>query len=574
MATETFTSTAQSPWTCPAGVSSVQVELWGGGGGGGQRTANGVSGGGGGGAYSRVTSYAVTPGNQYYFTIGTGGSGGSTGKNGGDTIWISSGVGLAKGGTGGTNNASTGGAGGSAAASVGNTKFSGGSGATATSGSGGGGSAAGTASNGNNGTVPFGGSSPGSPAGAGGDGSELGDSSSAGGSGFNYGGGGGGAERWTTGTYNGGNGAAGLIRLTYTVAFTASPAKVSRTLSGKLPVAFQTQLPITKLPGAGSRTLSTVAPTARYDRYARPASGTRTFSLKSVSIRRDDYQRPNSATRILSPKSVTRIMDMFDLTPTNTAGLASQAPTVLYQRYSQPAAVARALNSAAPTIVITANHIALPAKRSALIGTESLIIIVDENVFKIPLKLSNTLNPQTPVAVRTDNKWAATGVVAKIISGKQPVVIRGITRNPAALALVLDAKSVVRSQGTPVPVTSLAVTMSGQQPALFSEFTELALQTGAVTLGTGIGTSTGAMAFSSSVPGVEITNKLVDSVAISLGSDPPVALLSTQLKETGTEFYSISTRYSIIHVMSLTGQQGTIRYVPTAFSPGFTLGFE
>lgn len=58
-------------WTCPAGVTTVLVELWGSGGKG-QVAGIGVSGGGGGGggAYSRKNRISVTPGNNYTVRIG------------------------------------------------------------------------------------------------------------------------------------------------------------------------------------------------------------------------------------------------------------------------------------------------------------------------------------------------------------------------------------------------------------------------------------------------------------------------------------------------------------------------
>jgi hypothetical protein len=65
-------------WTCPEGVTSIQVEAWGGGGGGGGAT-NGVGrggGGGAGGAYVKYSTVAVSPGTTYNITVGTGGAAG------------------------------------------------------------------------------------------------------------------------------------------------------------------------------------------------------------------------------------------------------------------------------------------------------------------------------------------------------------------------------------------------------------------------------------------------------------------------------------------------------------------
>jgi hypothetical protein len=89
---QTFNSS--TTWTCPAGVTSVDVEMWGGGGGGGgDGTSNTAGGGGGGsGAYRKVVNVAVTPGNSYTITVGNGGSGGSSfsgdGGKGGQSIFV------------------------------------------------------------------------------------------------------------------------------------------------------------------------------------------------------------------------------------------------------------------------------------------------------------------------------------------------------------------------------------------------------------------------------------------------------------------------------------------------------
>ena len=75
--TQTFTTS--TTWTCPVGVTSITVECWGGGASGGGATPQKAGGGGGGGSYVTNT-LAVTPGNTYTHTVGTGGAvGGATG---------------------------------------------------------------------------------------------------------------------------------------------------------------------------------------------------------------------------------------------------------------------------------------------------------------------------------------------------------------------------------------------------------------------------------------------------------------------------------------------------------------
>src|SRR5262247_954414 len=77
--TDTYTTAGTFTWTCPAGVTSVQAEVWAGGGGGG--AGNGVDtggGGGGGGAYSKKNTIAVTPSTGYTVIVGAAGLAGTT----------------------------------------------------------------------------------------------------------------------------------------------------------------------------------------------------------------------------------------------------------------------------------------------------------------------------------------------------------------------------------------------------------------------------------------------------------------------------------------------------------------
>ncbi len=96
--------TASGNWTVPAGVSRIEVEVWGGGGGGGgAMPVGGYTVGGGGGAYGMDT-FDVVPGTVYSVTIGPGGAGGVSsgssglpGSNGGTTSFgtlISAGGGI------------------------------------------------------------------------------------------------------------------------------------------------------------------------------------------------------------------------------------------------------------------------------------------------------------------------------------------------------------------------------------------------------------------------------------------------------------------------------------------------
>lgn len=187
----------------PAGVTSITIESWGGGGaGGGNNDAKPGGGGGGGGAYTKVTGYSVTPGDNIAVVVGAGGVGVSKGNggNGGDS-YIGNYICRASGGAGGKLDG-TGGVGGKAYKT-----YYGGDGANGKKKrGGGGGSSAGTSANGVNGSGTSGGTAP-AGGGNGGDESAM--------AGDFPGGGGGGSEKQDNG--KGGDGAAGMVTITYTL---------------------------------------------------------------------------------------------------------------------------------------------------------------------------------------------------------------------------------------------------------------------------------------------------------------------------------------------------------------------
>jgi hypothetical protein len=152
----TYSTNGNYLWTCPTGITSVNVQCWGAGagGGGGSSAQGGESG--GGGEYAQEASFAVTPGNVYSLIVGQGGSGGGTGQPGGggsQTVFQSQSGGgssvTANGGTAGIN--FVGGQGGSGSSN--SVHFNGGNGANASGNTGGAGGAgsAGPGSNGNGG---------------------------------------------------------------------------------------------------------------------------------------------------------------------------------------------------------------------------------------------------------------------------------------------------------------------------------------------------------------------------------------------------------------------------------------
>jgi len=262
--------TSGTTWTVPSDWNSANnsIEVIGGGGSGGSDRSSyyRASSGGGGGAYSKTTDQAFTPNSTIRFSIGAGGAGAfaAAGNAGGDTYLCSDNTGncsdvggvfgssvivAAKGGSGGNIAGSptvAGVSGGAASQGIGSLKYSGGSSGNGggCDGSGGGG-AAGPNGAGNNSSSTSGvctqtnsaggggdagdggaGSAASSDA-AGGNGTEWGTKGSGGGSGGNvdpnpggvgglYGGGSGGAVGDSNGaTAISGNGAQGIIVITY-----------------------------------------------------------------------------------------------------------------------------------------------------------------------------------------------------------------------------------------------------------------------------------------------------------------------------------------------------------------------
>ena len=120
-----FESAGNYNWTCPAGVTSVDVECWGGGGGGGGSSSTGNGGSGGGsGAYVKKMAIPVTPCSTYLVVVGIGGFSGSgfvtsvSAGEGGKSFFINSLTVSANGGCGGLGNRGSAGLGGCSNGSV------------------------------------------------------------------------------------------------------------------------------------------------------------------------------------------------------------------------------------------------------------------------------------------------------------------------------------------------------------------------------------------------------------------------------------------------------------------------
>lgn len=230
-ATDSYTTPGSTTWTAPAGVTSATVEAWGGGGAGGGATANPAEGGGGAGGQYAIKVITVTPGNSYTIVVGAGGTG-STGNGtaGGDSTFNGTSV-IAKGGAGGTG-ATNGVAGtGSTTGGVG-TVYAGGSGSAGVVS--GGGCQNGGAGGGGAGSGGAGGNAAGNTAGTGtangGGAGGAGRNSSGTGSAGNAAGGGGGAACAESGTNrSGGNGATGMVNISYVVPPTVTSINTAST---------------------------------------------------------------------------------------------------------------------------------------------------------------------------------------------------------------------------------------------------------------------------------------------------------------------------------------------------------
>ncbi|TAL60858.1 MAG: PKD domain-containing protein [Bacteroidetes bacterium] len=243
--TTTVLFTSSSSWVCPPGVSTATVECWGGGGSGGGTTTTTLYGGGGGagGAYAKK-SVAVTSLTSYSVNVGATKTGTTSAGAQGNPSWFSAvGTVFAEGGAGGAApnaGVSLGGIG-SSAASIGDVKFAGGNGADGSGAggiSGGGGGGGGSTGVGGNAVGITAG--PGTTTGGGAGGAGRNNSEGNGNTGNVYGGGGSGAFVPDGTDHTGGNGAAGLLIITYTTPSNITPFADLSFCTGAYPSAYQT----------------------------------------------------------------------------------------------------------------------------------------------------------------------------------------------------------------------------------------------------------------------------------------------------------------------------------------------
>ena len=349
--------TASGTWTCPAGITSVQVECWGGGGGGGGSTSTARCGGGGaGGSYVQNITVAVVPGTNYTISVGSGGTAGGT------TVATSpGGAGVSSsfagpsittvtaagggGGGGGTSTTPNGAAG--AGTTSGNSGFSGtfnfaggnGAAGVAASRTGGGGGAAGTNGAGGNASSSSttGGTAAGPVGGNGANGTST--ASTAGSIGTAPGGGG-------SGGYNasGGVGGKGQITLSYSSATGTAPAitqqplgqtnsagssvSLTVTVTGSTPLSYQWRKESSPVSGGTNSALvfnpATTNDTGNFDVIITNLYGAVTSSVAALTITNIPPTPPNIT---LQPQTQTNYVGgsaTFTVTATGTAPLNYQ----------------------------------------------------------------------------------------------------------------------------------------------------------------------------------------------------------------------------------------------------------
>lgn len=288
---------ASGTFTVPCYVTSITVEAWGGGGGGGGADDNPAGGsGGGGGGYSSYT-ISVTPGQNINYTIGGAGTGGkiANGGKGGDGLKTTF-LGLtANGGKGGLRDRGNAGAGGTA--SGGTTNVNGTAGVKGTFASG----AAGGFSNGL-------------------DGGASRNSNGNGNAAINPGSGGGGGFRSGGPKNDGGNGASGQIKITYT--------KPTGTITQPTCVTATGSVVLSGLPATGTWTI-----------YQNGTSiGTNTGSTKSViglapgtykfSVSNGSCNLPDTGDLVIKPlvKTTLKTTGWDNGTPTIDKNIVFDAP--------------------------------------------------------------------------------------------------------------------------------------------------------------------------------------------------------------------------------------------------------
>ena len=439
--TVVLTSGTSGTWPVPCGVTSITVEAWGGGGRGANRTINGTSsgaGGGGGGGYFNST-VVVNSTQSYTYSVGKGGD--QIDKNGSRSTFRLSTANnstslIANGGSAATDNTTAlkdAGKGGIAVRPFGSNAFlaNGGNGGPALSApkgkpkaderSGGGGGAGGP--NGAGGSAPqtyqgLAGQSLGGEAGNGAAGVAIDNS---GGNGISFGGGGSGAYRLNTGSNkNGGNGADGIIRITYTL-----PAQNTVTTIADVVICINQSLTYnhttTGATGIGTPTGLPVGITASWAESKITISGTPTvagdytytipliggcgsaFATGKITVNPAATAGPASSTPIVCINTTT-----VNITHTTTGatgiGSISGLPTGVNATWEAN----KITITGKPTVSGTFNYsIGLIGCGT---GTATGTITVNANTTVSPATSSPTVCKNTPMTPITHNTTGATGI--------------------------------------------------------------------------------------------------------------------------------------------------------------------
>ncbi len=307
---QTVVTNPASPWTVPAGVTQIKVELWGGGGGAGGCATVGTGGGGGGGAYNTVTM-SVSAGQTYNIVRGAGGTSGSNADgtvgtastfstSGGTLLLTANGGGRGTRGNIGTGTAGAGGVGLLNGAAGGSGGVGGGAAGNFAAASGV------TGGTGNPNVAPY----------KGGNGGPAASASNNGSPGLSPGGGGSGGVSAFGGSKTGGAGAAGQVLITYcdTYTLTAMSAVTPRcvtnanstvTLTGNLPIGSYTVTYDRSSPLATGLTASMTVTTANTGTFV--AAGLTNVGSTTITVTNIGSSTSTFCTNIISSNNTSTV---------------------------------------------------------------------------------------------------------------------------------------------------------------------------------------------------------------------------------------------------------------------------
>jgi len=267
-------------------------------------------------------------------------------------------------------------------------------------------------------------------------------------------------------------------------------------LTGYVPLAGINHFPV---PAKAAAALTGQAVVSKYDRFLDPAAATPVLTgaapLLSFTLQAVPLVSLNFA-----GKAATILVNHITLPAVYAVVLTGAAPTLLHNSIRTPAEVTSfALSGKTPTLDLTEDHIINPGAPNFTLKPK----IVSKSP---PKEISSSegtlvLAGQAPTFINTLNVWKSPPSVTSFALGAQSVVrISDRPRTPAVDVFMLLGQSVGRSTSNVVPIPdAAALSFSSAEPALFSEFTTLALagQTVITTVNDIVAPAAAALALSS-----------------------------------------------------------------------------